>query len=291
MKISVLITTWNCGPYLEACRESISTAKSKCSADVEVLEVENGNGVWNARNELLQRASGDWICFVDGDDLIAPDWFCEIEKQATKDASVDLIIFRLDKFQDGTSLDSMSKKYCPFPAYWTACAYRRSVIPDDGFSQYVIHEDDLFLIKSIRGAKHIVDLNVVVYHYRQHHGSSSWRKPDQTLFFSKLNSRLDWLQEYSLMGNNHSSFMRQRKGALRFVLRNGFGTALFDLLHAKLPLWDEWFKALDKLSQYSRFLPTGYRLRLKICRKLRLHWIHQLLMALPTRLEFFWERF
>ena len=93
--ISIIIPVFNQAPYIRSCIDSIL---SQTESDIEIVCVDDGStdssgaildlyamkdarikvvhqqngGVVVARNEGLRASSGDWIWFVDGDDIIAP---------------------------------------------------------------------------------------------------------------------------------------------------------------------------------------------------------------------------
>ena len=97
--ISIIVPVYNVGKYLRRCIDSIvkqtyeeieilviddgSTDNSGIILDeyaekdsrVKVYHVENG-GCCKARNIALEKANGQWICFVDSDDWIEPN-YCE----------------------------------------------------------------------------------------------------------------------------------------------------------------------------------------------------------------------
>lgn len=96
MKVSVIIPCYNSAKYLDACMESVMKQTMK---DFEVILIDDGSqddtlavaqriaqrdgrvrvfsqknsGVSAARNLGLAHCSGEWITFVDSDDLITPD--------------------------------------------------------------------------------------------------------------------------------------------------------------------------------------------------------------------------
>lgn len=99
--ISVVIPVYNMGTYLEECLDSVSKQSFK---DFEVLMVDDGSrdnslavclewagkdsrfrvfsqenaGVSVARNRALQEAKGEYVCFVDADDVVAPDYLARL---------------------------------------------------------------------------------------------------------------------------------------------------------------------------------------------------------------------
>lgn len=106
-KVSVIVPVYNVAPFLEKCVESIlsqtwdfieiilvddgSTDKSGLICDqmkqkddrVKVLHKKNG-GVSAARNSGIEMASGGFICFVDGDDYVMPDYIEYMLEQIVK---------------------------------------------------------------------------------------------------------------------------------------------------------------------------------------------------------------
>ena len=126
MKISVIIPTYKPGDYLFECLESLqSQTFPKC--DYEVLLILNGvaepynsiinnwisahtinvnlfvveeAGVSNARNVALDAASGDYITFIDDDDIVSDSYLMELYACASRE--VVSVCFPLS-FKDGTS--------------------------------------------------------------------------------------------------------------------------------------------------------------------------------------------
>ncbi|MDO5463149.1 MAG: glycosyltransferase family 2 protein [bacterium] len=98
MKLSVILPVYNIAPYLTACLDSvlaqsytdwecicINDGSSDGSGDIldayaekdarfRVFHQANA-GVSAARNFALQQVRGDYVTFVDGDDLLLPEWF------------------------------------------------------------------------------------------------------------------------------------------------------------------------------------------------------------------------
>lgn len=98
MLISVIIPVYNVEKYLRRCVESVMLQTYK---DIEILLIDDGStdgsgqicdelaykdrrihvfhkengGVSSARNLGIERACGDYICFVDSDDWIDIDYF------------------------------------------------------------------------------------------------------------------------------------------------------------------------------------------------------------------------
>ena len=97
MRVSIIVPVYNTAQYLSACLDSIlaqtfddfelllvddgSTDDSPAICDgykakddrVRVFHRRNG-GVSAARNLGVEQAKGDWICYVDSDDEVKPDY-------------------------------------------------------------------------------------------------------------------------------------------------------------------------------------------------------------------------
>ena len=122
--ISIIVPVYNVDAYLKQCVDSIlnqkyenfellliddgSTDKSGEICDVyeqrdkrvRVFHKKNG-GVSSARNVGLDNAQGDWIAFVDSDDIVTPDYLFDLY-DSLKENDIDLVIQNLSVFKDGT---------------------------------------------------------------------------------------------------------------------------------------------------------------------------------------------
>ena len=121
MKISVILPCYNAGAYLSACLDSLLAQSMR---DFEVVFVDDGSrddslvlarryaerdarihvlsqenqGVSAARNLGLAHARGEWITFVDGDDLLPPDAFETLLSGAAED--VDMVVCPHETFDE-----------------------------------------------------------------------------------------------------------------------------------------------------------------------------------------------
>lgn len=118
--VSVIVPVYNCAEYLPACIESIL---SQTHSDLQLILVDDGSsdgsgaicdryaasdsritlvhqenrGVSAARNAGLDRAAGEYLLFVDSDDLLDPRTL-EAAVEAFSQPQTDLVSFKTEKF-------------------------------------------------------------------------------------------------------------------------------------------------------------------------------------------------
>ncbi len=116
--VSLIIPVYNCEKYLQRCLRSILSQSYK---NLEIVLVDDGSsdrsglicdefkqedsrvivvhqkngGVSCARNKGIEVANGEWLCFVDGDDYVAPDYVTNMYN-AVKNGT-DLVIAKTSR--------------------------------------------------------------------------------------------------------------------------------------------------------------------------------------------------
>lgn len=99
MKASVIVPAWGDTPYLEEVKARLAAQTFR---DFETIIAAPPGGDPNAgaaRNEGLARACGEWLFFVDADDMPAPD-FIEAALAAAEKTSADVVAFGADEVDD-----------------------------------------------------------------------------------------------------------------------------------------------------------------------------------------------
>lgn len=174
----------------------IRTFIAGCTRGSQVRLKETSNaGAASARSTGLSLAQGEFVFFCDSDDLIASDFFAQVRKQVALHPRMDLMYFSSTMVADGDDqLRPIASKvtYGEARAYerggellrhhlsrgmytaavWTFVA-RRILIIDSGaaFTDRSAHEDHLFTLKIIMGARHIVAIPDVLYRQKVRPGS------------------------------------------------------------------------------------------------------------------------
>ena len=205
--LSVIIPVYNVAPYIDECLNSLmqqdispSLYEIICVDDgstdgcaeildtfasnhsnVFVIHQKNG-GVSAARNTGLERAGGQYVWFVDGDDFIASHCLDKL-MPVLEETLPDLLFIRATAFEDGTDTgrfhiqdvpaDSSSDIYDKW--LWTRL-YKRQIISENGVRFHeglAFSEDNLFCTMLKPFVKKEMQNNIVAYFYRKRNGSFS----------------------------------------------------------------------------------------------------------------------
>jgi glycosyltransferase involved in cell wall biosynthesis len=152
-KVSVIVPSYNLGQYI---RETLDSVAAQTYTDWECLVVENGStdgslsivndycyhdtrfvpvvfqenvGVAAARNRALELAEGEYVLFLDADDLIAPGYMAAAVEALDADSSLNLVYAGAERFGAETSWDlpafsmeTMLARNC----LYISCFFRRS---------------------------------------------------------------------------------------------------------------------------------------------------------------------
>ena len=213
-KISVIVPVYKAENYLKDCVDSIL---SQTYQDFELILVEDGSpdrcgelcdalaaghdrisvihqqnrGQAAARNHAMQYAKGEWICFVDSDDLIhpqmlellynaavsgnAPISMCQMLEAATLPED-----FRNSREEQFTVLPMDEETLLnlhdadAYPA-WVACAklIRRELVESYPFREGRVFEDNEAVCHWVCGGKKLAAMDHQLYFYRTNQGSTT----------------------------------------------------------------------------------------------------------------------
>ncbi|NTW96711.1 MAG: glycosyltransferase [Erysipelotrichaceae bacterium] len=216
--VSLIIPVFNTQYYLSACFESIEAQNYQ---DYEVILINDGStdqseqmcrdflakhpekttlitqnnlGQGAARNAGLRIATGNYVCFVDSDDLITPD-FLSVMIKATEHDLADVVVTDLIKRFETSGKELIFKNVQLFTTNMStnlmlshpgpvAKLIRRSLIEMHSlvFTQGKIYEDLLFNVNLSLCAPKVVYVEVALYIYRVRSMSTM----NQGAFSSKL---------------------------------------------------------------------------------------------------------
>ncbi len=210
-KISVIVPVYNTEKYLD---ESLRTIENQTLKDIEIICVNDGSkdsslqilerhaandkrikvinkengGVCSARNAGIRAAQGEYVSFIDSDDLI-PEYAMEKAYDNLKKYDVDVVSSGLHMFTDGEEIDLSNFKYDPSKVkvcersenqnpfydmventgYIVTKVYKKSLIVNNNiwFKEGVTHyEDQLFNLLLFPSVTKMVQDDNVFYLYR-----------------------------------------------------------------------------------------------------------------------------
>lgn len=205
MKISVIIPVYKVEQYLYECIDSVL---SQSHQDLEVILVDDGSpdgcpricddysrkdsrvkvihqcnqGLSVARNEGMRLASGEYIAFVDSDDVISPYMF---ETLLTYGNNSDIIECEVTKnpdfvFKQHTTVNSICynsnilKEYLKANKVGVWCRiYRRDLINHVKFEQGAFSEDVMWSFEVFEKCCSYTRINAILYYWRQDPNSLS----------------------------------------------------------------------------------------------------------------------
>ncbi len=205
--VSVIVPMYNVEKYLSQCIESImaqtyenleiilvddgsvdNTGKiadtyASCDNRIRVLHTDN-KGVSSARNYGIEISEGDYICFVDADDYIMPD-YVEYLLGLIGDADISLTTDMFSNFDNKQNVDDVLEIYTaerateqilcyniPIGVYCKM--YKRSFLGDElrFISTLVIGEGFNFNTLTFQRANYVVVGHRKIYYYRRNNPTS-----------------------------------------------------------------------------------------------------------------------
>ncbi|MDD6808034.1 MAG: glycosyltransferase family 2 protein [Oscillospiraceae bacterium] len=237
MKVSVIVPVYNSEKYL---RKSLDSIVHQTYSDIEIILVENGStdkslnicteykerdqrivlineknnvGAGEARNIGLDKAKGEYVCFIDADDWIEHDY---IERMVVSVGTRDVAICGYQAFVEGTnkvdhhfkrrvdlpdnpSVQKYAASYFPnghIGFLWNKI-YKLSVIKDNNirFQQLSRLEDGFFNIEFFKVASSCIVIPDELYHYRISTATEVIKKHDEEyadLVISLVDSGKEW---------------------------------------------------------------------------------------------------
>lgn len=213
-KISVIIPVYQAENFLAECIESIlgqsfsdfelilvdDGSPDNCAAicreymqkddRIQFLQQKNG-GQASARNHAMTIAKGEWICFVDSDDVVHPQYL-----QILYDAAITLgVPMSMCSFVEADTMPEGFLEPCA-PAFavlsmeenaltelydrdqypgWTACnkLIRREIVESYPFTEGRVFEDNEAVSRWICQAGKLASTEKALYYYRTNNGSTT----------------------------------------------------------------------------------------------------------------------
>ena len=207
MEVSLIIPVYNVEGYLDKCLQSVE--KQTCK-DIEVIIINDGStdnsyeivkkyidrnenfqcytienrGLGGARNYGLEKASGEYVCFLDSDDYIDSGCIETMLNQAKKNKSDIVVCNCCDVTEDGTIISYYKNKYQkevtniyeePSILFNRVSAwgklYKKELFHELAFVSREWYEDMRMTPKLFLRAKKITYIDNALFYYVQRSGS------------------------------------------------------------------------------------------------------------------------
>lgn len=205
-KFSIIVPVYKVEEYLDRCIQSIL---KQTFTDFEVILVDDGSpdnsgiicdnyaakdnrivvlhqknqGVSAARNNGLDIAQGEYICFVDSDDWIEQEMLAEIEADISNKSN-DVVIWGVKNiyndriYEDNINIEENTEKFKEalivdeLQAYaWNKC-YKISIFGGDKFPLGMCYEDLFFIPQLVYKAESISVIKKALYNYNRQNMAS-----------------------------------------------------------------------------------------------------------------------
>lgn len=236
--ISVIIPVYNCEPYLRTCVKSVTDSdfenlqiilvddgctdgsSSLCDelarADkrIEVIHKENGGpGPSSARNAGLDAVKGEYITFVDSDDVIMPDMISGMYDIAVND-NCDIVKFGMLITTDEHTVGAKVSEYCVMDkkealrrvsesdiSWVTVCStlYLASLFDGLRFPLGMFYEDEYLSPKLLYRSERVAICATQGYLYIQRTNDSVMRgkfSPAKLLMIDMYEERINWFKQW-----------------------------------------------------------------------------------------------
>ena len=272
MFFSIILPVYNVEKYLGECVDSIlsqtfkdfevilvddgSKDSSPAICDeyaekdsrVKVIHKENG-GQSTARNIGLEKASGDYIIYLDSDDFITSETFFEDIYNKIQETGSDIVLYKYSKFFDDTKtldkctftldfaenitdsdemLETLVKKDAYYGMAWVK-AFRRTMAVENGvvFDTNLVCEDMDWYFNLVLCAEKISAIDKSYIAYRQREGSvtSSLKLRNLTDYIFTMEKWREKIQS--------SSISERKKDALRGALAKYYSNMFITYVRVK----------------------------------------------------------
>ncbi|MCH4102294.1 glycosyltransferase family 2 protein [Pediococcus acidilactici] len=237
---SVIIPTFNSKNTIVETIESILSTREK---ELEIIVADDGStdstvnlirkkkfpyvrvlncshiGPANIKNFAIKQATGDFICFLDSDDLIVEDYFKVLRKNLTKD--LDLLVFNYKTFGDTNSEEEVKRVNLSLSGVGTMIwnkVYSKNLIQKLAFPKDTTYEDVGFSVQALLIANKAFYIDETLYCYRQRLGSVT-KNPNKP-----VNTHLDIIKGFkellSFISLHNLNLQKDNKRELSILVNN-----------------------------------------------------------------------
>jgi len=299
-KFSIIVPVYKVEEYLQVCVDSL-LAQEEYKDQMEILLIDDGSpdksgelcdrlaeahkqikafhkpngGLSSARNYGLDRATGEYVLFVDSDDVMESDTLKKITEALDQFGEADAVFF--DGVEDdGVHQDPMSR----VPLEQMQCAdngkqyllehfrdrnlnveaclyaYRRAFLNEHGlrFREGILHEDVEFTPRIMMQCGKVVELPDRLYHYLVRENSISTQKNKE----KNIKDLFQTLREQDQMAE-------QQEPELKKWMKNAILDSYLNMVQTARMYQKQYRKLLDKRFLLGKAATNWNRFRVLVC--------------------------
>ena len=197
---------------------------------IKVIKQNDDSGAGGARNIGLKSAHGDWIGFVETDDVIDLNFYQKLISAAT-DENIDILCGEIFNKNKPHNHFAPSKIYTTFTEKYNLIKngatfdkiFKKSLVRKYNLkcSEKIRWEDNIFIFKAFYYAQKIKTVPTAVYYYNIHPFSESYKKILQ-------NSVIPEVEEIVCFLNKSNFTAAQKKLAYKKIIKSFAGAYLLD---------------------------------------------------------------
>lgn len=197
---------------------------------IKVIKQNDDSGAGGARNIGLKSAHGDWIGFVETDDVIDLNFYQKLISAAT-DENIDILCGEIFNKNKPHNHFAPSKIYTTFTEKYNLIKngatfdkiFKKSLVRKYNLkcSEKIRWEDNIFIFKAFYYAQKIKTVPAAVYYYNIHPFSESYKKILQ-------NSVIPEVEEIVCFLNKSNFTAAQKKLAYKKIIKSFAGAYLSD---------------------------------------------------------------
>ncbi|WP_259769966.1 glycosyltransferase family 2 protein [Pediococcus pentosaceus] len=199
--------------------DTVEIINSKRIPNLKILNCSH-MGPANIKNFAMEQVNGEYVCFLDSDDLIEKDYFRVLRKNTV--SNPDLLVFDYITFNDGTDSKKSNQKvsltmFGMGTMIWNK-VYSINLIKKIRFPKDTVFEDVGFSSQALLLSKNPLYINKSLYCYRQRFGSitKNPHKPVST----HLDVIKGFEELFSFIANHNLSLPKDRKKDLSILVNN-----------------------------------------------------------------------
>lgn len=197
---------------------------------IKVIKQNDDSGAGGARNIGLKSAHGDWIGFVETDDVIDLNFYQKLISADT-DENIDILCGEIFNKNKPHNHFAPSKIYTTFTEKYNLIKngatfdkiFKKSLVRKYNLkcSEKIRWEDNIFIFKAFYYAQKIKTVPAAVYYYNTHPFSESYKKILQ-------NSVIPEVEEIVCFLNESNFTAAQKKLAYKKIIKSFAGAYLLD---------------------------------------------------------------